>query len=572
MQMNEVDRVSGSLFVLEGPDGIGKTTIASALAEELRMQDKEVELLSFPGKETGTLGLHVYELHHEPEKFNINSLDPVALQTLHIAAHIDLIGRKILPLLTDGKIVILDRYWWSTVVYGRNFGIPEAFLESMVALEEVAWNGIRPKTVFLIDGKEPFRKELSLTKWKRLRNCYRQYVIESNAYNVEVINNSGDICKVVSKIAGLIKKALNDTPSLFDIAGDDRQGLAFCTPKVEQKSFVPYKRWRPTVVTPVFDTYWRFAAERQAIFFKRFRGERPPFTDDLILQQYKFTNAYRASDRVSQYLIKNVIYKGDQSEQETFFRIILFKTFNKIETWELFLEKLGKVTFKGFKFSEYDEILVQEMNEKKSIYSAAYIMPSGGKGFGYSQKHKNHLCLLELMMKEDVPRRIGSAKSMQEVFQILRSYPMIGDFLAFQYAIDINYSELTNFKESSFVVPGPGAKEGLRKCFSDFGGLSEVDLIKLMTDRQEEEFKRLDIQFQSLWGRPLQLIDCQNLFCEIAKYARVAHPEITSSLGRTKIKQKFFENSKPIDLFYPPKWGINNAINEEKEKLVTRGK
>ena len=89
---------------------------------------------------------------------------------------------------------------------------------------------------------------------------------------------------------------------------------------------------KPTIV---YDTYWRFAVERQNIFFSRVAGNSPPWTDDQILREYKFTNAYRASDRVSQYLIRHVIYKGDQSPEEVFFRILLFKFFNKIETWEL---------------------------------------------------------------------------------------------------------------------------------------------------------------------------------------------------------------------------------------------
>jgi len=50
---------------------------------------------------------------------------------------------------------------------------------------------------------------------------------------------------------------------------------------------------------------------------------------------YRFTNVYRASDRVSQYLIRRVIYEGDQSEEEVFFRTLLFKIFNRIETWEI---------------------------------------------------------------------------------------------------------------------------------------------------------------------------------------------------------------------------------------------
>lgn len=319
--------------------------------------------------------------------------------------------------------------------------------------------------------------------------------------------------------------------------------------------------WLPTKTTPVFDTYWRFAAERQAIFFNRIFGKDQQPTTDEILKTYKFTNAYRASDRVSQYLIRHVIYEGEQSPEELFFRIILFKTFNKIETWKLLTTKLGEITYKDYDFNRYDEVLFESLQRRHSIYSAAYIMPSGVGSFGEAYKHRNHLKLIEKMMRDSLPMRICDAKSMQHVFELLRSYPMIGDFLAYQYAIDMNYSELTDFSEMSFVVPGPGAKDGIRKCFSDSGGLSEVDLIKCMADRQETEFHRLGINFQSLWGRPLQLIDCQNLFCEVDKYARIAHPDIMGISGRTRIKQKFKPKSEPIAYFYPPNWGINEAVN-----------
>jgi hypothetical protein len=89
------------------------------------------------------------------------------------------------------------------------------------------------------------------------------------------------------------------------------------------------------------------------------------------------------------------------------------------------------------------------------------------------------------MMQDDLHLRITDLSSMQEVFELLRSYPMIGDFLAYQLAIDINYSQLTDFSEMRFVVPGPGAKDGIRKCFSDYGGLREEEIIRVVADRQE---------------------------------------------------------------------------------------
>jgi hypothetical protein len=156
-------------------------------------------------------------------------------------------------------------------------------------------------------------------------------------------------------------------------------------------------------------------------------------------------------------------------------------------------------------------------------------------------------------------------KRMRDVFEVLLSYPMIGDFLAYQYATDLNYSGLTSFSEMEFVVPGPGARDGIRKCFKDLGGLNEADIIKLVADRQESEFARLEIDFKSLWGRSLQLIDCQNLFCEVDKYARHAHPDIVGITGRTRIKQVFRSSPSPIEYWYPPKWGLNELIQHEKE-------
>lgn len=328
---------------------------------------------------------------------------------------------------------------------------------------------------------------------------------------------------------------------------------------VDQKAV--QRAWAPAIPTVVFDTYWRFAVERQAIFFWRIKKQWGPWTEDSILQEYKFTNAYRASDRVSQYLIRNVIYKGDPSPGEVFFRIILFKLFNKIETWEMLTRELGGVSYREYSFKKYNGVLSRAMLGGNTIYSAAYIMPSGNSTFGYARKHSNHLKLVEMMMKERAYDQIVNVPNMASAFEILRSYPTIGDFLAYQLVTDLTYSELTNFSEMEFVVPGPGAKSGIRKCFESLGGLTEPEIILRVTKRQDEEFERLGLSFQDLGGRPLKLIDCQNLFCEVDKYARVAHPESNSS-ARRRIKQKFNPKCEPIDYWYPPKWGINMGVCE----------
>ena len=309
--------------------------------------------------------------------------------------------------------------------------------------------------------------------------------------------------------------------------------------------------------TPVFDTYWRFAAARHAVYEARLSGQLPPWSGDPILTAYRFTNCYRAADRVSQYLITQVCYREDQSWDEVFFRVLLFKIFNRLATWRLLNAQLGQVKWAEYSYAGYNAILSGALAVGERLYSAAYIMPP--PPLGEERKHSNHLRLLELMMKDRAPEKLAEAPSMSAAFKVLASYPGIGAFLAYQYLIDLNYAAGLGFNEMDFVVPGPGAKDGIRKCFGAAAAGIEAEVIRYMADTQDEHFARLGLQFEGLRGRPLQLIDCQNLFCEVDKYARVAHPKVPGISGRTRIKQAYRRDLEPVSAWFPPKWGLNQA-------------
>jgi hypothetical protein len=162
------------------------------------------------------------------------------------------------------------------------------------------------------------------------------------------------------------------------------------------------------------------------------------------------------------------------------------------------------------------------------------------------------------MLREGLPAQIGRARSLSDVYERLAGYPLLGPFMAYQIAIDLNYSELIDFSENEFTVAGPGARRGITKCFTDTCGWSEARVIHWMVDNQQLECERIGIDPPTLWGRPLSAIDCQNLFCELDKYARVAFPHLKSD--RRRIKTRFTPNLAPIPAFYPPKWGINERI------------
>lgn len=308
--------------------------------------------------------------------------------------------------------------------------------------------------------------------------------------------------------------------------------------------------------TPVFDTYWRFAAARQQVYLARLGEVSAPAVPDPVLAHHRFTNCFRAADRVSQYLIGHVSYRGDQAWQEVFFRTLLFKVFNKIQTWQLLEEHLGEITWQGYDYEAVNRVLSRAFASGVRLYSAAYITPP--PQLGEERKHRNHLRLVEMMVGQGAPERVQGAASMSEAYRVLLGFPALGPFLAYQYLIDLNYAAGLSFSELDFVVPGPGARDGIRKCFGTAAGGIEAEAIRYMADTQEEHFARLGLTFTGLRGRPLQLIDCQNLFCEVDKYARVAHPDVAGISGRSRIKQVYRADSAPLTAWFPPKWGINS--------------
>jgi hypothetical protein len=348
--------------------------------------------------------------------------------------------------------------------------------------------------------------------------------------------------------------------------------------------------------TPVFRLLWYFAAERMKMLERRLQGlPREQWTEDPILREYRFTLPYRIADYVSQDCMRRVLYhvqrqvvspssthtgptqllttREPHTPREVFFRCMLYRLFNNPNTWTL-LEHNALTTWEGAKgvLDSADRVLTDAQQRGERIFNPAYVQPPVERGTGKS-KHRGYLELVWKMMEAGVPDELtqcqtfsGAMRVMQEKVGGKARWPIMGGtgFTAGQLLMDLDYSEAFNFRQESFPA-GPGAQSGLVKCF-ELGeaprSTPELSILWL-TENQDRFFKQYDLDFHRLYGLPLRPSDIQNCLCEVNKYARVAHPEMSTLPGTDKtvdIKQRYTPRpGTPQVPVVPPKWLRNAA-------------
>src|SRR5208282_4183803 len=179
-------------------------------------------------------------------------------------------------------------------------------------------------------------------RFAELQLAYRELAEREKAHQrISRVSTDGTVEESLVEIVSAVESIVGRSNNRSNDPDNGTLALPWPRESAGEKAPIVFAKMSPAIASGVYDTYWRFAAERQEIFFRRVQHAPPPWTDDPVLMKFKFTNAYRASDRVSQFLIRNVIYVGSQKPEELFFRIILFKLFNKIETWSLLERELG---------------------------------------------------------------------------------------------------------------------------------------------------------------------------------------------------------------------------------------
>lgn len=135
--------MSGLFITFEGGEGCGKSTQIKLLAQALQERGYSVLQLREPG---GTaVGERVRDVLLAKENV---AMDPVAELMLYEAARAQIVAELIRPALAEGKIVLCDRFYDSTIAYqGFGRGLDIQLIKS---LNEAATGGLRPDLTLLL--------------------------------------------------------------------------------------------------------------------------------------------------------------------------------------------------------------------------------------------------------------------------------------------------------------------------------------------------------------------------------------------------------------------------------------
>ncbi len=136
----ETNNHQGKFIVFEGIDGSGKTTQIELLINDLKSQGKQVEMIHYPDYDNG-IGKLIHDFLYK--KYNFS---PETQFLLYFADFIK-DSKKIKQWLDQGKVVIADRYFTTTIAYQCLKGV--SLDKALKVAEE--FNLLKPDIVIYVD-------------------------------------------------------------------------------------------------------------------------------------------------------------------------------------------------------------------------------------------------------------------------------------------------------------------------------------------------------------------------------------------------------------------------------------
>ena len=258
--------------------------------------------------------------------------------------------------------------------------------------------------------------------------------------------------------------------------------------------------------------YW--IRERNQIYLRRRAGKPKPWTDDLILQSFKFCNVRRCLDTVSQWLIENW-YKPYRDHPNLVLACTLARQLNTTAA----LEAIGFPV--SWNPEKVQAVLEQRARDGERNYSAAYMITSRyGKRRRAPQTKEYQTVWTVCNPVAQHPPQLDSS-SFRETWKRLLWIPGFGSFIAGQVAADLRWALSGSWEDAQTWAPlGHGSVRGLNRYYNRHLTLN-MDKASLERGDYLEEMRSL---FNAVCVLPripsMDLMDFQNCLCEWDKYER----------------------------------------------------
>jgi len=265
-----------------------------------------------------------------------------------------------------------------------------------------------------------------------------------------------------------------------------------------------------------------FIVGRHEIYRRKKRGEPKPWTDDAILQRYRFCNMYRELDSVTEWIAENW-RNPNSTDPDLGFALIVARWVN----WHPTLAELGfPVPWNADRFLQ---VIEDRRQRPEKTYTSAYRPPSPRAGGSRAEYQAAHLTGIWKRRKKLRRMRYGT---LAQAHGMLIALPCMGSFLAGQVVADLKYARpLRNASDWwTWACPGPGSKRGLNRVLNR-------SVEAPCSDHQWfRALQRLHKQMVPLLRKAkmprMHAQDLQNCLCEFDKYERVR-------LGEGKPKQRY---------------------------------
>lgn len=264
-----------------------------------------------------------------------------------------------------------------------------------------------------------------------------------------------------------------------------------------------------------------FIKERYNIFIKKEAGKPKPWTRDSILQSRKFCNVYREDDRVTRWIAENW-RKPYANNKNMWFAMVVARLVN----WPDSLAAITPAVFTPsnivWKPKKFLTIMDARRKAGEKMYTGAYMIHASREYEATYQYQEAKIYTPMWEARRTFPHK--TATTLREIFEWLKNFECMGDFMSAQVIADLKYDPLFSdtFMDDwhTFAAPGPGSMRGLARVYGldkDYKW-KEVDWQQCMIDLK----LRIDPMLDKFLGMTrLHMQDLQNCLCEFDKYERV---------------------------------------------------